>query len=1269
MRTFARRCRCPERGALSFLALGCWLSTSGASVATPEQIEFFESRIRPVLAQECYECHSESGKRKGGLLLDSRPGWQEGGDSGPLLVPGDPTASLLIQSIRHSHAELQMPKNGAKLDEAILADFERWVREGAVDPRDAAPTPEQLRRDTDWQAVLQRRKQWWCFQPLQVRPPATPLSPAELAAEIDRRLEAAIAAAGLTPAPAADANTLRRRLSYVLTGLPPDPGPGADPVAGLADLLNRPAYAEKWARHWLDWVRYAESYGSEGDPAIPYAWRYRDYVIRAFREDVSYFQMLREAMAGDLLPEPRIRDGINESALGIGQLRMVLHGFSPTDSLDELVSWTDNQIDTVSKAFQGLTVSCARCHDHKFDAISQADFYALYGIFTSTRPAVVDVNAPGTGEVERRELQRLKQQIQKVVAEAWLQVLPEKTVGRTEAAVLPTVNRRWDLRGDRWFKDGNGLRQGATAAGEFSIALEGDRLLANLHPGGIFTDLVSTADRAVLMSESFRCEGGVLWLRVAGGGGAAARYTVQNYPRTGTIHRFVELKADKDARLGWRALDLDYWKGDDLHLEISTSADRPALANPDGRSWFGITEAFITHDKRPPSGPVYPSQPGQDAVRAWLEGRLTDAQAESLNHALQTGRLPNRFADIPGAAELVRRYRDLEARLPRPTRAPGVLEGDARDAALFVRGNHKQPADPVPRRFLDGIDPTPFQTSQSGRLELAERLVDPNNPLTARVIVNRLWHHVFGRGLVATPDNFGRLGEPPSHPELLDFLAAQFLADGGSMKRFIEALVRTRAFARAASSPGQEQDPDNRLLARWSVRRLEAEAIRDSMVQLSGRLDSTLFGKPVPGHQPRRSVYVQVIRNRLDPFLTAFDMPVPSVPRGRRDATNVPAQSLALLNDPVIQGWAADWASRVKMEAGDEARVRRLFREALGREPKAEELSASRRFLEGQKAQVQRRRERLDQLQRESDELRRRIEVLLAPARTAAPAGSDPMAGAKVPEPLAEWTFENGSEDSRGRLPLTLSGKARVEGGSLVLDGASMAHSGPLPKTLKAKTLEAWVQVDSLDARGGGVLSVQSRDGSRFDAIVFGEKQSRHWLAGSDHFRRTESFDGEAEAEADQRLVHVAIVYEADGSVRGYRNGQPYGRTYRKTSGEVFEAADSQVLLGCRHGRPGGNRGLSGRIERARLYDRALTPAEVARSARLERLPVAEHEVLAALPEAERRRVEALRGELAGIETELHEQTDSAGDASPEAAAWNSLALSIFNLKEFVYLR
>ncbi|MDP1591790.1 MAG: DUF1549 domain-containing protein, partial [Prosthecobacter sp.] len=700
------------------LRLSASLLLCGKILAAPtsQQIEFFESKIRPILAQECYECHSTATKQKAGLVLDSRPGWQAGGDSGDLLKPGDPAASLLIQTIKHEHEDMKMPKNGAKLDEKVIADFEQWIRDGAADPRDAPPSKEQVAKETDWKAILERRKQWWAFQPLS-KPSSqfSVLSSQSATAEMDRLIEAELSKQKIAPSPRADSQTLLRRLSYILIGLPPSEKLSTEHSALstspeaytriLDSLLASPAFGEKWARHFMDWVRYAESYGSEGDPVIPYAWRYRDYLIRAFNDNVPYPQLVKEAIAGDLLPNPRINNGLNESAIGIAQLRMVLHGFSPVDSLDEMVTFTDNQIDTVTKAFQALTVSCARCHNHKFDAISQADFYALYGIFTSTHPAVIDVNAPGTGKAERAELVKLKQQIKDAVAAHWLKTAKGNSADRFDP-------KHPGLSAYQWTASGVSL----TKPGEFSVALDGDRLLSRIHPSGYFSDVLSTKERAVLFSNRFKCEGGTLWFRLAGNGGVKAKYVVQNYPRTGTIHKAVELKDAKEEKLGWRSLDLEFWKGDEIFIQVTTSADMPAEYSKDSRSWFGLTDVAITKDKNPPPSTVERlvfSVP--ETIRAWQSGTLSDEHAEALDQLLQNGKLSNNLADMPEAAALVKRYRDLESKLPMPTRVPGIIEADAKDAPLFVRGEHKQPAELVPRRFLDALDPTPFNTKSSGR--------------------------------------------------------------------------------------------------------------------------------------------------------------------------------------------------------------------------------------------------------------------------------------------------------------------------------------------------------------------------------------------------------------------------------------------------------------------------------------------------------------------------------------------------------------------------
>jgi hypothetical protein len=1210
---------------------------------TPQQLDFFESHIRPILAQECYECHSTATKDKGGLLLDSRPGWQSGGDSGDAIKPGDPKNSLLLQTLRHEHDDLKMPKNGAKLDAKVIADFEQWILEGAADPRNTAPTKEQVEKETAWSATLQRRKEWWAFQ--KIKDENSKLK------TIDDFIDAELKKQNLPAAPPADAQTLRRRISYILTGLPPsDSSDKSDSSDQINALLNSPAFGEKWARHFLDWVRYAESYGSEGDPAIPYAYRYRDYLIRAFNDDVPYPQLVKEAIAGDLLPKPRLKNGLNESAIGIAQLRMVLHGFSPVDSLDEMVTFTDNQIDTVTKAFQGLTVSCARCHNHKFDAISQADFYALYGIFTSTHPAVIDANAPDTGDAIRAELQKLKTEIKTTLITNWLSKLPSEK--HSPAPILLPTKPQFIF---------HGLPH--TKAGEFTITENTLRI----HPGGYLSSPLSPKDRAVLFTDRFKNPGGTLWFRVAGNGGVKAKYVVQNYPRTGTIHKAVELKEPKDEKLAWRSLDLDFWKDDEIFLQLTTAADMPAEYKADAPSWFILTDAVITKDKAPPGARTPSSASPSQLIAAWQSNTLTDADAEALDALIQSQKLA-----LDSITPLLKRYRDLETKLPLPTRVPGVIEADAKDAALFVRGDHKQPAEIIPRRFLDALDPTPFATKQSGRLELAECMADmKNNPLTARVIVNRLWHHIFGRGIVATTDNFGKLGDLPTHPELLDFLAQRFIDSGGSIKDMVKLMVSSKAFQRSSqfSVHSSQLDPENKLLSHWSMRRLEAEAIRDSIVSLSGKLDTTLYGESVGSGEPRRSIYVKVIRNALDPFLTTFDLPVPFSARGKRDTTNVPAQSLTLLNDSKVIDWSRSWALR-SADAKDEVRVRQMFRQAYSRDASDDEVKQSLAYLATLQQESSAQARELAAQEEKITALNRQITAILDPARTKLQAERKlPVAPTDLPEALAEWTFDKDLSDTKGRMNLELTGAARIENGALILDGKSMAKSGSLPKKLTAKTLEAWVMLDNLTQQGGGVLTVQEKNGGIFDSLVFGEKQAAHWVAGSDHFNRSELFEGPAETEAATRPVHIAVVYQPDGTISGYRDGKPYGRTYRKAPAAVFETDASQVLLGCRHGSPTGNKGLAGRIFRARLYDHALTLEDIAKTARIESSTITESDILATLSNDQRTQLARLQSQRDAMNQALEAARTSMSGDDPKNQAWASLAQSLINLKEFIYLQ
>ena len=1353
-----------RRVAFVGLAILCCLPGVGAAAAlSPADLEFFESRIRPVLAQDCYECHRSVGKRKGGLALDSRQALLEGGDSGKVIVPGDPAKSLLIQAIRHESEDLKMPKARAKLESSVIADFEKWIHLGAPDPRDAPASDAQIAADTDWNAVMQRRKSWWSFQPIK-KPDLSKLPTAGIANHpVDRFIGAKLAEAKLPKAPQADRQTLIRRLSYALRGLPPSPeeiaafvqDPSGEAYARLADsFLTSPRFGEQWARHWMDWTRYADSHGSEGDAMIPYAWRYRDYLIRALNTDVPFDQMVREHLAGDLLPQPRVNRelGLNESALGIGHLRMVFHGFAPTDALDEQVRFTDDQISVVSKAFLGLTVSCARCHNHKFDPISQKDFYGWYGIFASCPPASIAVDAPDPENPQRRDsLAKQKDQIKVALAESWFRdaesnarkliepgeelkkaidkatepssilhpffLLRQKDakpdaftnalsiwrrkLEEAESQQKRTYPQRWNLTSAAdfaaWRHDGPGAAAIARA-GSFAIAPDGDTILTGIYPAGVYSHLTSSKDRGVLLSPRFMLDEKLdLWLRIAGDGGAVARYVVQNYPRDGSVYPVTRLTG---GQWRWVKLGLDYWQGDRIHVEVTTAADQPVLADINAaRSWFGISDVVFTKSGEPgPSEAWGFTQPLLAAfdqrvasnqaelaesyatairgcVRAWLDGTLTDGQALFLDQSLRSGVLPNRLGDLAAVKPLVVSYREREAGIRVPTRAPGVIETEPIDQPLLVRGNHKQPGEPVPRRFLDAVNASPYGQVESGRRELAEDFLRPNNPLTARVIVNRVWHHLFGRGIVATPDNFGRMGMEPSHPELLDFLATWFADHAYSTKALIRFLVTSETWQRSSDAPpgAMEKDPNNVLLSHFSVRRLEAESIRDALLDVTGDLKiDEMYGPPITGRAPRRSVYLRVKRNELDPFLAAFDAPVPASTTGKRDVTNVPGQSLTLLNDPFVIDLAQHWADRLEKDpalTNSVARVQAMFVRALGRAPTSAELERSQQFLQWSAAQrVGAKAERtvLEGATRKNVD---RLAALSATATRRVLSQRNSVEGTAQtiqPEPMAAWEFTDGLEDRVSHLVGQAFGSARIMNGSLTLDGkSSYVATDPLKRTIKAKTLEAWVQLSNLDQQGGGVITIQDLSGAVFDSIVFGEQQPRHWMAGSDGFVRTRALEGPAEKEIQEAPVHLAIVYSADGLITAYHNGLPYGKPYQSAGPVTFEAGKSQVLFGNRHSPPGGNKSLAGRIYRARLYDRALTAGEVAASAGGPANFVSERDLLAAMTEAERQEWQNLQTEQAQSAGRLKALNQSRGLSSE----WADLGHAMVNLKEFIFIR
>ncbi len=1367
-------------GLAMILLLPLILAAGAKAAPTAEQVEFFESRIRPVLAQDCYECHRSGEKVRGGLALDSRAGVMAGGDSGAVVVPGDPAASLLMKMIRHEvdDENLKMPKAGAQLESEVIADFGKWIAMGVPDPRDAPANEAQVAEDTEWQAVLERRKNWWSFQPI-ADPPVPTVDDAEWSGNaIDQFVKAKLDAEGLEPVDLASAQVLVRRLYFTLIGLPPSvedvdgfvvsygKAPEAATLQLVDHLLDDPRFGERWARHWMDWVRYAETHGSEGDPAIPHAWRYRDYLIRALNADVPYDQLLREHVAGDVLPKPRTNEalGLNESAIGAAQWRFVQHGFAPTDAHDELVRFTDDQIDTFSKAFLGLTVSCARCHDHKFDAISQTDFYALFGILKTCRPALVAADAAGILGKNREALAAQKPELRARLGELWSS--PEQTVvlaeklmtrqpggkvtmdglrdlfyrlaidgerfldtwkkreekWRTEKAQLQTfieagedVLQRWDFSdpesAGEWFSDGEGLKGGVSTAGEFSVASgeEGDdRVVRGIYPAGMYSHSLSDKHRAVLHSPGVQLDGEQeLWLRVAGDGQSLVRYVVRNYPRSGTVYPVLNMSG---GAWQWKNWSLKYWDGDRIHVELSTAADSAVLAKSGNeRSWFGVREVVLRRkgdqaQAGPPDSvreylhPLMSALEGQtfsnaqqiaaagSKVIAEIAGRwgrgedIIDAEALLLDQCLRESLLLNSAGALGEANAVLAEYRALEAEVPVATRVPGLLESRGENQALFVRGDHRSPSEEVPRRLLDALGGEAYVTGQSGRLELAEDLVAANNPFTARVIVNRVWHYLFGSGLVRTPDNFGRLGEKPSHPELLDHLASEFVADGWSMKKLIRELVLTRAWQldSTPSTLAQEVDPENRMLSHANLRRLEAEAIRDSLLAVSGDLDATRFGEPVDGNSRRRSIYVHQRRNSLDDFLAAFDAPVPTSAKGRRNVTNVPAQSLALLNGGFARARATTWGRAADSgEAAPVELVERLFREALGRVPSEVEVAGALALVEQIQSEARRREQQrikvIEQFERQRREIREIVEPvrerLLTEARQKFSEGPDDVDPAVAFGAVSQWLFDEDAEDSVGRLDGELHGSAKIEDGALLVDGNGFLLTKPLTENLEEKTFEVRVQLAGLNHRSGGVMGVQDLQGGLFDSIVWAEKSERRWLAGSNNHARTLSFDGEEDRRAADEPVHVAITYAADGTIRGYRNGEPYGEPIRRAALQPFQAGAAQVVFGLRHGTAAnGNRALRGRIFEARLYDRALGAEEikVLASGKGAGGPiVGDKQVRAALSDEQRQRVEALEAQSADLDQQLATMKETVGMESP----WAGLAHAVFNLKEFVYLR
>jgi hypothetical protein len=826
----------------------------GACLAadTGNPAEFFELRVRPVLAKNCYGCHT--GTRSGGLRLDAREHLMKGGNSGPALVPGDADRSLLFQAAGQTHERLKMPPGG-RLSVEDVAALKTWIDAGAIWPDSPPPAAKSA------YVISPEQRAFWAFQP--VRKPAPPpvRHTAWAKTAIDRFILAKLEARGLRPAAPADRRTLIRRATFDLTGLPPTPEEiddfardrSPEAFARVVDrLLASPRYGERWGRYWLDVARYSDDrLNSTMEDPYPNPFRYRDWVIQAFNNDMPYDRFVKAQIAGDLL-EPK-----EHAALGF-------YALSP--------EFQDDRVDATTRGFLGLTVACAQCHDHKYDPIPTQDYYSLLGIFNNTEPAEYPLAPEAEVAAWRGHKEKLDQR-EKALGE-----YIERQAGQL-AGILAEKTGRF-LLAARKLEPADGLDAETLRRWTQYLARP-----AHEHP--FLKDWQALAARNS-GAEEFRKAASVFQETV------------------------LAIHAEK---------------------EIVDEKNRITLGlNPSRRDLSGASLASLERDRYMLYRDLFERRGvlyhGADEIECYLAGEFRDHLLRLRSEVAALRRsLPPQYPFIQG----IRDKSKLQVQ------------------RVYLRGNRESPGEPAPPRFLAILSEGERKTFTGGsaRLELAEAIADPRNPLTARVIVNRAWHHHFGQGLVRTLGNFGQLGDRPSHPELLDYLASRFLERGWSLKALHREIMMSAAYGLSAaySERSFAADPENRLLWRANRRRLDVEAMRDSLLYVSGALDLAPGGAAarLSDENRRRTIYGFVSRKKLDTLLALFDFPNPNSTGGERLATNVPTQRLFFMNSGLAAEAARGLAAR--LEGSDTERIRQAYRLLFGRAPHARELALGREFL------------------------------------------------------------------------------------------------------------------------------------------------------------------------------------------------------------------------------------------------------------------------------------------------------------------------------------
>ena len=901
---------------------------------TAEQAAFFESKIRPILADNCYKCHSlENGKSKGGLTLDTRDGVLKGGEVGPAIVPGNPEASPLLKAVKYEDKDLQMPpsKEGGKLKDDQIAALTEWVKMGAPDPRKEVPK-------TKLTGLTAKARHHWSYQP--VTKPAVPAVKNRVwcRTAVDGFILAKIEEKGMVPSPDASKESLLRRATYDLTGLPPSP----QEVSGfLSDespqafakvierLLASPAYGERWGRYWLDTARYADTIGGAGnngrmDYRFPYAWTYRDYVIKAFNDDKPYDQFIVEQLAADKLPDIKADDP-----------RLAALGFITVgERFNNANDVINDRIDTVTKGFLGLTVSCARCHDHKFDPIPTKDYYALHGVFASITESgekpVIAMPALDQLTDFHGKLDVLEQEIR----DGYYRTLADET-----------AKFRADSTG---YLLAAQARKGNASASEMKAAYD------MMKQRKLDPDLAQDVARNVRSTDPVFAPFRAL-MNVAPADFAAkapaiiAEYVAAAAPPPATAGK-ERRKPSKITTNGLVVAALKDAKPQSLD-------DVAAIYN---KLFASLQPRAVEFFKAAAGSRALPVPGFDPAVAQLLEMPYKveaggGASMEQFREMANRG--PRKFANRAGQSSA--KINELLLTHPGvPVRAMTIADtSKPKDSPVFIRGQAETRGEIVPRRFLEVLSPTsgpvPFPKDSSGRFDLAQCIASKTNPLTARVLVNRVWMHHFGEGFVPTPDDLGTQSEPPSHPELLDYLASYFMEKGWSIKQLHRAIMLSRIYQVSSDTKPEYEttDPQNRLLWRANIRRLDFEAMRDSLLAMSGKLDRTVGGQPVnlteEPYSYRRSVYGYIDRGNLPELMQSFDFSDPDMTNSKRTTSIVPQQALFLMNSAMAVDVARRVIARPEVAGArdDLSRIVAVYRVIFQRNPKPAELQMAVKFL------------------------------------------------------------------------------------------------------------------------------------------------------------------------------------------------------------------------------------------------------------------------------------------------------------------------------------